>query len=254
MGDGLMKQLVQSTSEVAAAYDKWHARNGFEVGIPLQFPWYASVADHIGQDVRGDLLEVGCGRGEFALWLAETSPRAHVIRVDFSETAIEMARRRASGTSASLRFMVGDAQRLEFPDNSFDWVVSCECMEHVPSPPAMAAEIYRVLKPGGKFCLTTENYLNGMLVAWLYSWLTRRPFNSGSGVQPIEKFFLYLQVQGHLSRAGLKVAGTASSHYQWLLLPRIDPARLCTNGFQSSWARRIAKPFGRHFSFFGFKP
>ncbi len=77
---------------------------------------------------------------------------------------------------------------------------------------------------------------------------------SGSGVQPRENFFLFFQVQKYLSDAGLAVSRTRSSHYQWLLLPRVDPARLCTCEFKSGWARLLAKPFGRHFSFFGHKP
>ena len=127
-------------------------------------------------------------------------------------------------------------------------------MEHVPQPQMMAAEMSRVLKPGGKFCLTTENYLNGILLGWLQSWITGRPFNSGSGVQPLEQFFVFPQVTGYLKRAGLVVEKTESTHYQWLLLPGVDPARLCTRQFKTTWARTLAKPFGRHFSFFGYKP
>ena len=114
--------------------------------------------------------------------------------------------------------------------------------------------MFRVLKPGGRFCLTTENYLNGMLLAWLHCYLTSRPFNSGSGVQPLEQFFVFPQVKRYLKRAGLVVERTESTHYQWLLLPGVAPARLCTPEFKKSWARILAKPFGRHFSFFGYKP
>jgi SAM-dependent methyltransferase len=98
------------------------------------------------------------------------------------------------------------AQSLKFLDNNFDCVVSCEYMECVPSPRAMAAEIFRVLKPGGRFCLRTENYLNEMLLAWARCWITKQPFNSGSGVQPRENFFLCFQVQKYLSEAGLVVS------------------------------------------------
>jgi hypothetical protein len=40
----------------------------------------------------------------------------------------------------------------------------------------------------------------------------------------------------------------------WLLLPRVAPHKLCTRQFDSLWARRLALPFGLHFSFFGRKP
>ena len=81
---------------------------------------------------------------------------------------------------------------------------------------------------------------------------TKRKYK-GSGVQPIENFFFHFRVHKYLSHAGLIVEKTASSHYQWLLLPRIDPARLCVEEIRSKWLAPIVKPFGRHFSFFGCK-
>jgi ubiquinone/menaquinone biosynthesis C-methylase UbiE len=246
-------------SRHALAYDKWHA--GHEefsrkagTGNPLSFPWYRSAYDGLREYLNGDVLEIGCGRGEFAVWLAEAVPGVRMTGVDFSGAAIGFARDRAAAAGQPVRFLTCDAQSLPFPENHFDAVISCECMEHVPSPPAMAAEIYRVLKPGGKFCLTTENYLNGIMVSRVWSWLTGKAFDSGSGVQPIEHLFFFFTVRRYLRKGGLAVNRTASSHYQWLLLPRFDPARLCTEEFKSPWARFLAKPFGRHFSFFGHKP
>jgi ubiquinone/menaquinone biosynthesis C-methylase UbiE len=238
------------------AYNRWHQRIASSAGDrdPMSFPWYRKAFSTIQNDVRGDLLELGCGRGEFAVWLAFTIPNVRVTGVDFSTSAIAIARRRAADKSNSVRFIVGDVQSLAFADNSFDWIVSCECLEHLPQPQMMTQEMFRVLKPGGRFCLTTENYLNGMLLAWLQSWVTARPFNSGSGVQPLEQFFIFPKVKGYLKRAGLVVERTESTHYQWLLLPGVDPARLCTCNFETRWARTLAKPFGRHFLFFGYKP
>jgi ubiquinone/menaquinone biosynthesis C-methylase UbiE len=238
------------------AYDRWHERinSSAEDNNPMAFPWYRTAFSGIKNNLRGDLLELGCGRGEFAVWLACTVPNIRVTGVDFSFSAIAMAQRRIANASKVVRFITGDVQSLAFPDNAFDWIVSCECLEHLPQPQMMAEEMFRVLKPGGRFCLTTENYLNGMLLAWLQSCVTGRPFNSGSGVQPVEQFFVFPQVKRYLKRAGLIVERTESTHYQWLLLPGVDPARLCTHRFKARWARTLAKPFGRHFSFFGYKP
>ena len=243
------------TTSTVAAYDQWHEQMGanYTDEDPLQFAWYSSAAEGLAGFLKGDILEVGCGRGEFARWIAGNYPNSGVTAVDFSQAAITIAQQRTAQIRNTPRFMVGDAQDLKLPDNTFDCVVSCECMEHVPNPQAMANEIYRVLKPGGRFCLTTENYLNGMLIAWLHSWITKRPFNSGSGVQPVENFFLFFQVRKLLMNAGLVVDSMRSSHYQWLLLPRVDPARLCTQHINSMAGRTLAKPFGRHFSFFGHK-
>ena len=154
---------------------------------------------------------------------------SRITAIDFSRAAIRIANERASELRSETRFLVADAQSLTFKDNSFDCVITCECMDTCPAPRRMARELFRVLKPGGKFCLTTENYLNGMLLAWLHCWATNRPFNSGSGIQPIEKFFVYFQVQRYLQEAGLFVDRSTSSHYQWLL---------CRGLIQAAFARQ----------------
>lgn len=237
------------------AYNSWHAqRNSSVNGSPLAYPWYRSVFTEIRTSIRGEVLELGCGRGEFAVWLASAIPNIRVTGVDFSTSAIAMAQRRIRSRENRVRFITSDVQQLALADNAFDWVVSCECLEHLPEPQQMANEMFRVLKPRGRFCLTTENYFNGILLAWIHSSITGRPFDSGSGVQPLEQFFLFPQVKRYLRRAGLVVEKTESSHYQWLLFPGVDPAKLRTRQFNRSWARTFAKPFGRHFSFFGHKP
>ncbi len=242
-------------NDVLKEYDDWHRRmnDATKSDSPLDYPWYDSVYREIRDYPAGRVLEVGCGRGDFAIWLSENAPQFEITGLDFSTSAIAIAKETSASQKSSVQFVQGDAEALPFEDGAFDLVISCECMEHVPHPPQMAREMARVLKTGGKFCLTTENYLNGMLVGWLHSWLTGRPFNSGSGVQPRENFFLFWMVNGYLRSAGLRVAATESCHYQWLLLPRVDPAKLCTIQFRSRWARFLAKPFGRHYSFFGTK-
>ncbi len=117
----------------------------------------------------------------------------------------------------------------------------------------MAAEISRVLRPRGQFILTTENYFNGMVVAWLYCWVTKTPFGSGSGLQPHESFFLYWRVNSLLQAGGLAVEHMESNHFQWLLLPRTAPDKLCTEDFDSRFWKRVFRPFGRHFTFQGSK-
>ncbi|HEY0404984.1 MAG TPA: class I SAM-dependent methyltransferase [Pyrinomonadaceae bacterium] len=237
-------------------YNAWHERLAAAEaeGSVLQHPWYVTVA-RLLPDVSGQrVLEIGCGRGDFSIWLAGKYQDAEVVGVDFSEAAIATAQRRAAESNSSAQFRVEDAEALSFADGSFDCVVSCECMEHVPHPEQMAREIHRVLKPGGQFILTTENYFNGMILQWLKTWTTGKPFDSGSGVQPHENFFLFWRVRKILERGGLKVKKTESNHYQWLLLPRTDPMKLVTFDFQSPLLKRVFRPFGRHFTFCGVRP
>lgn len=102
----------------------------------------------------------------------------------------------------------------EFSRAVFDYVISCECLEHVPHLKRWQGRWRSVLKPGGKFILTTENYFNGMLLAWLHSSLKSEPFDSGGSLQPVEHFFL--RVKKILERGGLRVEHMESNHFQWL--------------------------------------
>jgi demethylmenaquinone methyltransferase/2-methoxy-6-polyprenyl-1,4-benzoquinol methylase len=221
---------------------------------PLDHPWYESVYREIRDYPACRELEVGCGRGGFAIWLSKNVPQFQITALDFSGAAIDIARTKAVAEGSSVKFVQGDAQALPFENDTFDLVISCECMEHVPDPRKMACELARVLKPGGRLALTTPSQLNGMLIGWLHSWLTRRPYNSGAGVQPHENFYFFWTVHRYLRLAELEVDRMESSTFQWLLLPRVDPAKLCTRKFKSAWAKALAFPFGLQFSFFARKP
>jgi 2-polyprenyl-3-methyl-5-hydroxy-6-metoxy-1,4-benzoquinol methylase len=237
-------------------YDAWHQQvTDYELfRKELQHPWHITVAKLL-PDLRGrNVLEIGCGRGNFAIWLASRFPKARVTAIDFSMAAIQIAKSRARDAAVNVSFAVESAEYLSFRDRSFDYVISCECMEHVAEPKRMAKEIFRVLQPGGRFVLTTENYFNGMILMWLQTWILGKPFDSGSGVQPRENFFVFWRVKRILCKSGLHVEWMESNHFQWLFLPRTDPGKLCTEDFANPFFKRLFRPFGRHFAFCGSRP
>ena len=98
------------------------------------------------------VLDVGCGRGgTVATLLRYYSPRA-VVGVDLSPAAISFCRRSQHDRRA--RFEVGDAQRLTFPDASFNVVTNLESSHCYADVGAFYAEVRRVLRPGGIFLYT----------------------------------------------------------------------------------------------------
>jgi hypothetical protein len=113
--------------------------------------------------------------------------------------------------------------------------------------------VARCLKREGSFVITTENYFNGMILAWIKSWLSKQPFNSGSGVQPRENFFLFWRVRRIIEKAGLTVTHMESNHFTWLLLPGFAPDRFFIEDFSRSALKRVFRPFGRHFTYRGIK-
>ncbi|HEY8993080.1 MAG TPA: class I SAM-dependent methyltransferase [Lacunisphaera sp.] len=106
----------------------------------------ASAIDLAGKEV----LEVGSGRGGGASFIARYHHPAKIIGADFSPQAVELCRKRRAAVT-NLSFVVGDAERLPFPDASFDAVINVEsshCYGHVGK---FFAEVARVLRPGGYF-------------------------------------------------------------------------------------------------------
>jgi SAM-dependent methyltransferase len=96
------------------------------------------------------LLEVGSGRGGGAAWMARRPGVASVVGVDLSPRTVARAAR-LHGDVPRLAFRVGDAEALPFPDASIDVVVNIESSHCYGSMPRFAAEVARVLRPGGWF-------------------------------------------------------------------------------------------------------
>lgn len=206
--------------------------------------WHQMVVPRLG-DLKGlKVAEIGCGRGNFAIYLARQG--ADVTAMDFSAAAIEIAKERSVAEQVSVNWLVGDAANIPLPDSQFDIVISCECMEHVPNYQKMMHELARILKPGGRLLLTTPSQLNAQVLGWLKSWLTRTPYNSGSGVQPHENFFFTWTILSLLRRAGFKATGRDARIFPFLLLPRINPQRLRINQIRNDTLRYLMMPFGLH--------
>lgn len=103
-----------------------------------------------GQVLAGkSVLEIGSGRGGGAAYLAGYHKPERYIGVDLTRGAIKFAAKHH--IHPNLEFMIGDAQRLEFEDASFDLVLNLESSHCYPDFKAFVQECYRVLTPGGKF-------------------------------------------------------------------------------------------------------
>ena len=112
----------------------------------VRVPLVAAVVDAHPRRV----LEVGCGWGELAEWIARETA-AEVVAIDLSPHMVRLARER--GVAAS----VADVQALPFADGAFDVVVAAWMLYHVPNLARGLTEIARVLRPGGRLVAATNS-------------------------------------------------------------------------------------------------
>ena len=105
---------------------------------------------------KGDkVLDLGCGNGYYPYLLSRISLNLKITGIDSHLNAIEDAKRDVGEENAEL--IIGNAEKLPFPDNSFDKIVMSEIIKHVKDDVKVLKETRRVLKPGGILVLTTPN-------------------------------------------------------------------------------------------------
>ncbi len=99
----------------------------------------------------GRMLDLGCGPGHLLPRLCDAVPGSTVLGIDLSNHMLERAERRrlASAHAERIDLALGDAKRIDFPDATFDAVLSNTILHHIPDPRPFLAEAHRVLRPGG---------------------------------------------------------------------------------------------------------
>ncbi len=99
-----------------------------------------------------DVLEVGCGRGGGASYVKRYLHPSSLTGVDFSQSNIDFCRQKYQ--LPGLNFELGDAEALQFADNSFDAVINVESSHCYQYTDKFFAEVNRVLRPNGYFLFT----------------------------------------------------------------------------------------------------
>jgi SAM-dependent methyltransferase len=116
-----------------------------EPDVPL-IPW---VLDLAGLDGDEAILDAGCGNGAYLTGLAERDHAGRTVGLDLSPGMLR-------SVAPPVPLLVGDVQALPFPADAFDVALVPHVLHHVPDRERAAAELRRVLRPGGR-CVVVTN-------------------------------------------------------------------------------------------------
>jgi ubiquinone/menaquinone biosynthesis C-methylase UbiE len=205
------------------SFNNWH--NQLSVDVDIKTQWHKFVTKEIEQiDLTGKkILEIGCGRGGFACWMAKKygDKYAKYVAADFSDVSVAIGKSYALQSNIlNIDWIVMDIMNMSFPANYFDLVISLETIEHITHPKVGLKELFRVTKPGGVLFLTTPNYGNFYGLYRIYLRLTGRKWTEVG--QPINNFVVFDLTRLWLKSVGFleKTCGTTDISYPSPFLKR----------------------------------
>jgi ubiquinone/menaquinone biosynthesis C-methylase UbiE len=106
----------------------------------------------LGGDVKGGhVLEIGCGRGVGVEIILDQFGAARVDAFDLDPGMMARAGRRLRRRGDQVRLWAGDSTRIEAADRTYDAVFAFGVIHHLPAWRDGVAEVFRVLRPGGRF-------------------------------------------------------------------------------------------------------
>ena len=183
-----MTNLIKANNEHANWYNKFYKNDRTD------FPsWYTFMLPELMKQVKSDskILELGCGQGKGLKYIVNKSDikEENIFGIGQSSTAIEFAKIKLP--TANLK--QGDIYSLEYADNTFDFILLMEVIEHLENPMEALKEAYRVLKPKGALIISFPNYLN---FPWLIVRILSEKLNRPNWIvlQPVDKIYTTLHI------------------------------------------------------------
>jgi len=160
----------------------WDAESEGDAGYPVRFlecaareQWIEQLkqVERPGQPFRGEILELGGGSQLLSRWLAGR-PGVRVTCTDISDQRMADFTRHYGGTPDNLVTQGNvNAERLGYPDHTFDWIVGDAMLHHIENLRGALYEIRRCLKPGGSAVFIREpvvghlDFLKRRVKPWL---------------------------------------------------------------------------------------
>jgi len=214
-----MSVTAQNKKSEIAFFDSHAASNAYDVFTPDTNERIIDIVTRLGRFAPGArLADLGCGSGVFTGLLHQRG--FDCTGIDLSPKLIRIAREAHPG----IDFQEGDIEHLPFADGSIDGVVLAGVLHHLPDLSKCAAEIKRILRPGGRFVAFDPNRMNPAMYLYrdrsspLYS-----PVGVTENERPViarrlsETFIAAGFATGTEFHSGFKYRYLASEKLRWLL-------------------------------------
>jgi len=190
--------------EMARTFEE--RRFGGPIGELVASMQARAITNMVGRIAERPILDVGTGTGRAALLFARGG--AHVTGVDASEQMLSMARRQAEKEGLQVRFIIGDAHELDFPDRAFDVALSLRVLMHTPNWRRCIAELCRVSER-----LVIVDYPAARSGAWFESAWRKMRHGMGAKTEAYQ-VFTHQEISDAFDRSGFTIR---SVHRQFVL-------------------------------------
>jgi SAM-dependent methyltransferase len=153
------------------------------------------------------VLDLGCGRGEHTIALAQAGLTA--VGADADPALLEILRVSAAKAGVSCGTWLQDLQAGLPEPGTFDAVICLEVLEHVPNYRVAMAEIVRALRPGGRACIAVPTALTELILHSMHPFYV----HDSTHVNVFTKSLLTTE----LERAGLRILHSEGRIFEWAM-------------------------------------
>lgn len=199
------KKLVKIWNQVPVDYYD----RGVEKNLFQRF-WHTRklevFKELVGREKPKTILDIGCASGTMTNNIARIFPKSKITAVDVYPAAISFAKKKY----LYIHFLVADAHKLPFKDDSFDLVVCYETIEHVVNPKKVLQEIKRVLKKDGSAIIEMDSGSLLFRVVWWIWEKTKGKVWQGAHLHP----FHHTELEKIILKAGFKIVKRRLSHFR----------------------------------------
>ncbi len=126
--------------------------------------FFKKVESYLAPDDYEKVLDIGSGTSSFSIFLKNENPTLDIYDIDGSKEMLRIAKRKIEDENLNIKLEEALAENIPYEDNYFDKIVAIFLFSYIPRTikPYAMRELYRVLKPGGKFIIVDISNQTGL--------------------------------------------------------------------------------------------